>query len=448
MQLQSGLYNVLLLTLAFISASTSESYYSAVAPGTIKSNRNYSVCLSLHNAPKPAVIRVSLIGEPLFNYVQNVDLKPFETKTISFLPPKLDSSLNYSLQVEGVQGFVFYNSTKLQADPIDSLKIYIQTDKGTYKPGDVVQFRIVVLDEHLKPFKSIEPIQVEIVDPNGNRIKQFKDIKLNTGVYTNKFNLSEQTVLGQWLILASVLGKYEKSSGRNFKVEKYILPKFGVYIDADSDFILDDNEFSLTVYGKYTFGKYVEGTATVAILNPATNMTMSKQEATLDTYRASFTFQYYDIPLAQMFSWIIISATIKERHTGITQSTLQELSVRKQKYNILVPENEIEFHNGKPYKIKAMAQHWNGSCVLDTITPMTMIHANRTYETHLDANGVGTFPFDYVDKEVNVFNYAGSSTHLQNIVIGQNYRFDQSSEAACTLKWKEGRLKFGTTIDL
>lgn len=42
-------------------------------------------------------------------------------------------------------------------------KIYIQTDKAVYKPQDLVQFRILFLDEHTKPLNISEPILVEIM---------------------------------------------------------------------------------------------------------------------------------------------------------------------------------------------------------------------------------------------------------------------------------------------
>ncbi|XP_058975889.1 ovostatin [Musca domestica] len=409
-------------------------YYSVVAPGTIKSNRNYSVCLTLHNATESAVMRVSLVAEPLFNYVQ--------------MSTKLDASFDYELLVEGVKGLIFRNSTKLQSESDNDLKIYIQTDKAVYKPGDVVHFRVVVLNEHLKPFKSIEPIQVEVMDGNSNRIKQFKDIKLNTGVYTNKLNVSEQPVLGNWLIRASVLGKYQKQSVKNFKVEKYVLPKFGVYIDADSDIVLADNdEFSLAVYGKYTFGKYVEGHATILLLNPATNKTMIEQKAKLENYTALFKFKYSDLPEAQNLSAIKVLATLEESHTAISQSVLKIFNFRTQKYEILIPQNEIEFSNGRPYKIKVIVQHWNGSRVHDTTTPLTMSLGEIMYETYLNGKGEGTFTIDHMEEESFIFQYANSSQYLPNIVIGHNGGINDAT-TACTLKLKNSSLKFDTNVDL
>lgn len=77
--------------------------------------------------------------------------------------PKVNKELEYQLLVEAIKGAAFSNATKLQVDERDPLKIYIQTDRGVYNPGDLMQFRVIVLDEHLKPFKSVEPIKIIIL---------------------------------------------------------------------------------------------------------------------------------------------------------------------------------------------------------------------------------------------------------------------------------------------
>lgn len=138
------------------------SYYSVIAPGTLKSNRQYSVCVTLHNAPESATIRIDLEGKPILHLSQTVELQPLQSKLINFTLPKLNKDVEYKLLVEAVKGATFRNSTILLADETDPLKIYIQLDRGVYKPGDLVQFRVIVLDEHLKPYNSVEPIKIVI----------------------------------------------------------------------------------------------------------------------------------------------------------------------------------------------------------------------------------------------------------------------------------------------
>lgn len=137
------------------------SYYTVVAPGTIKSNRKYTVAVGLHEASEPGAIQVSIEG-PSLNASRNVYLQPFETKHIDFMPHKLLDGV-YILKAEGISGLTFKNETTLSIESWKGPKIYIQTDKAVYKPKDLVQFRVIILDEHTRPIKIKEPIHIEIL---------------------------------------------------------------------------------------------------------------------------------------------------------------------------------------------------------------------------------------------------------------------------------------------
>ena len=50
----------------------------------------------------------------------------------------------------------------------------IQTDKGQYKAGDIVKFRVLVLDHELKPAEVKEADEIWISDPKSRRIVQWK----------------------------------------------------------------------------------------------------------------------------------------------------------------------------------------------------------------------------------------------------------------------------------
>ncbi|TMW44027.1 hypothetical protein DOY81_010893, partial [Sarcophaga bullata] len=149
------------LLLQCIVLSLSESYYTIIGPGTIKSNRKYTVVVALHAAEGPCVIRVGLEG-PNFNPIQDVGLHPFESKLIEFFPTKLLDG-TYKLTARGLYGIEFRNESELYYNRDNGPKIYIQTDKGIYKPEDLIRFRIAILDEHSRPLYIVDPIRVEIL---------------------------------------------------------------------------------------------------------------------------------------------------------------------------------------------------------------------------------------------------------------------------------------------
>ena len=137
------------------------SYYSITAPGTLISNRKYSVVASLHEAEGPCSMRISLEG-PNLNSTQYIELQPFESKFLEFFPEKILNA-DYKLIAEGLTGIIFKNESRLYSGTYFGPKIYIQTDKAIYKPEDTIRFRFVVLDEHTRPLYLDDPIHVEIL---------------------------------------------------------------------------------------------------------------------------------------------------------------------------------------------------------------------------------------------------------------------------------------------
>lgn len=116
---------------------------------------------SLHEAREPCLLRVAIEG-PSFNESKEVNLQPYESKRIEFLPKKLIHG-DYKLKVEGLAGLSFKNESRLYVEAKYGPKIYIQTDKAIYKPQDLVKFRVVILDEHTRPLNIDEPVGVDIL---------------------------------------------------------------------------------------------------------------------------------------------------------------------------------------------------------------------------------------------------------------------------------------------
>lgn len=56
----------------------------------------------------------------------------------------------YKIVAEGVSGVTFNNESSINLHE-KTQTVLIQTDKAMYKPGDKVNFRILVLDLNLKP---------------------------------------------------------------------------------------------------------------------------------------------------------------------------------------------------------------------------------------------------------------------------------------------------------
>ncbi|XP_037809412.1 CD109 antigen-like [Lucilia sericata] len=425
-----------------VLAVVSESYYSINAPGVIKSNRKYSVVVSLHEASEPCSIRVGLEGTS-FNEFKDVSLQPFESKVLDFLPKKL-SKVVYKLKAEGLTGLIFKNESFVHVQSDYGLKIYIQTDKAVYKPQDVVKFRVVILDEHTRPLNIEEPVKVEILDNDDNRVKLFEDISLRNGVYTNQFQLSKYPVLGTWKIYVNLGGKYDNSKSKTIKVLNYILPKFSVYLKTPTDVVLSDGYIKVVIYGKYTFDKYVEGNATVELWNHYTNELLQTEQVDIESI-AFVEFNLKNLKNLNDIYELIVKVKITEKHTGRTEEEGQIINCHQQHYNLEILEDEIEFENNKPYLLKLKVKHWTGAPVLDHKTPVTMEHGNKVYEAFLDGMGLATFEFEHDSNSSHKFQFKDSLGMLANIYTSDNLMLN-NREYYCRLRLVDKKLNFRNPV--
>ncbi|XP_061400995.1 alpha-2-macroglobulin-like [Musca vetustissima] len=283
---------VVIITLRLGLVFGDQSHYSIIAPGTLKSNRKYSVVVTLHNATEPATIRCGIIG-PSYNQTENIVLQPFESQQIDFMPTKLKRG-THMFYAEGLNGLSFKNETLLYVEENAGPKIYIQTDKAIYKPLDLAQFRVVILDEHTRPLNVTEPIRVEIM--------------------------------------------------------------------------------SITLYIQIT-----------------------------------------------------------EKHSGRSESTFSFVNVQQQEYNVIVESSDIDFKDGKPYRLKVKVQQWNGTAVRDPSEPVYMIHGERTYQSQLNDDGVAVFDFEHNSEEKHIFKYRDSLAMLPNIYNADDAVDNNNKEDFCKL---------------
>lgn len=76
----------------------------------------------------------------------------------------------------------------------------MQLDKPVYKPGDMLRFRVVVVDVDTRPVTNIKTVQVKLTDKDENSIMEWPFGRLYNGVFEASFQLASSPVLGNWTL--------------------------------------------------------------------------------------------------------------------------------------------------------------------------------------------------------------------------------------------------------
>lgn len=348
-------------------------YYTIVGTRTIRGNSDYHVAVTSHNLPNEVDIRVGVKGSDESNvksvdFFKTVTVAPGETKLVEIpIGPIFDGK--FKLYADGIRGIEFKNETDLEFNTKE-YSLFIQTDKAVYKPGDLIRFRVIFLDGNLKTPQLKKPIQVYITDAGQNRIKQFSNITLTKGVFSNELQLSTDPVLGKWNLVIDVDGTTEN---KNFDVEEYVLPKFEVIVKPERHSTFKDGKITASIETKYTYGKPVKGEVTISAyptlyvgsLQPFERQIISRKVMPIDG-RVTVDFNIKDeLKLADESERdVIIEAVVEEALTGRKQNSSGKVTLHKNKYNVEI-KGENTYKPGLPYAAYASVTYHDGSPVRD-----------------------------------------------------------------------------------
>ncbi|XP_065357347.1 thioester-containing protein 1 allele R1 isoform X2 [Calliphora vicina] len=440
---------ICLMQIFFSSANANEGKYTVIAPGTIHSNDKYTAAVAVHHTSQPCKIKVGITG-PSFNETKVVEASQNEVKHVDFELPELEKG-DYNLTAEGVDCFDnFKNTTKLNYAKFNN-HVRIQTDKGLYKPGDDINYRVIFMDKDLKPAAAEKDAVIWFEDGKRNRIKEIRDFETVKGVYTGKFKISEFPVTGGWRLGVKNGGRFDRTV--YFEVDKYVLPKYVVKVEATESVSVKDGDMQIVVRANYTYGKPLDGKATVILSlgsgyyfdnsrNSEVNMEKKQPPIVIKTAdmvkgKAKIDLNVKDyepyLPYKNSPSYMGIVATVEEQFTGvkingtssstlypyryamncISYDTCSTFEVDKEK-DVLFQITYIDSSNLKDtksvieliYKEVLRKNHWwhrereledDDSVVVTTMEPPVSANHTVTFKGHMNETGFASFKVSLPD---------------------------------------------------
>uniref|UniRef100_A0A3P9C2L3 Alpha-2-macroglobulin n=1 Tax=Maylandia zebra TaxID=106582 RepID=A0A3P9C2L3_9CICH len=231
----------------------------------------------------------------LFTHTSN---EAFQT-CVQFEAPLVQKEVHH-FQVE-VRGDTFYSKqvrkVMIQAsDPVT----FIQTDKPIYLPGQKVNFRVVAMDNRMRPANQL--------DPHSNRIGQWLNETSNSRILQLSYSLDAEAPEGPYQIIVSV---GERKISHNFKVEKYVLPKFDVTVNISEEVSIGKEDIEAKVY---TYGQPVPGRVTVNVCRPI-NLYRDKTGCTTFSFNMSI---FTKMDQRMLHDFLDIRAKVEEEGTGVS----------------------------------------------------------------------------------------------------------------------------------
>uniref|UniRef100_A0A3B3UR21 Macroglobulin domain-containing protein n=1 Tax=Poecilia latipinna TaxID=48699 RepID=A0A3B3UR21_9TELE len=248
-------------------------YYMVTIPAVLEAGAQTKFCASLLEPNGTLTMTVTLkSGEKNTTLYEKTSSEEFH-ECIQFQVPLVKHKEVQKLEVQ-VRGNTFY-SEEVRKVLIKAYQpmTFIQTDKPIYLPGQTVRFRVVTMDTKFRPASQLYTI-IKLEDPNNNRIGQWLNETSNSKILQLSYPLNSEAQEGSYKIIVSA---GENKIQHNFKVEKYVLPKFDVTINVKEEVSVGQEGIEAKVCGKYTYGQPVPGSVTVKMCRPFYDSTPKSQ---------------------------------------------------------------------------------------------------------------------------------------------------------------------------
>ncbi|NXF76991.1 A2ML1 protein, partial [Sclerurus mexicanus] len=265
--------------------------------------------------------------------------KPGTFQCITFQPAEV---VFLHVLIHSGDNVLFEGRKKVQISPQKNV-VLVETDKGLYKPGETVKFRIVNLDEDLKVTKN-EYSQIWLQDPEHNRIAEWLNVKPNHGIVDLSFPLASEASLGRYTISVQ-----QDMAQKTFSVEEYVLKKFEMKFEHPPFVTTADEEFQLKICGKYTYGKPVQGKVDIFLATFSQALEDNTPEFPETNKQNSWVVKTETLEINEADSYIIAGGKMVENGTGFSSLHPGAHSVESVIIPVATVMKSIEFINLHPF---------------------------------------------------------------------------------------------------
>ncbi|KAM6091994.1 alpha-2-macroglobulin-like protein 1 [Theristicus caerulescens] len=387
---------LLALTLFPVTAAASlEPHYMVVFPAVIHHSQEEKLCIHLCSLTEAVHLAVTLeVTTHNHTLVEQDVEKPGTFRCVIFKPEEV---VFLHVLIHSGDNVLFEGRKKVLVKPQKNV-ILVETDKGLYKPGETVKFRIVNLDEDLKVIKN-EYSQIWLQDPEYNRIAEWLNVKSRHGIVDLSFPLASEAPLGEYTISVQ-----QDMAQKTFSVDEYVLKKFEIKIDHPPFITTADEEFQLKVCGKYTYGKPVQGKIDITFITLSRDFEgdlsssagmMKQNNRTNKNGCTTFTVKTENLGLNETYNYIIVIGKMVEDGTGAKTVETAEIPIATRMKSIEFINLHSFYKRGLPYTGKMFCHSEKSPLRNETVYLTVDINEEETHLSFLtDENGEVHFSLD------------------------------------------------------
>uniref|UniRef100_A0A182K8P1 TEP1-F n=1 Tax=Anopheles christyi TaxID=43041 RepID=A0A182K8P1_9DIPT len=346
-----------------------------VGPKYIRAGQNYTLVVS-NFAPqtndRDLLLQIDGIansdGKKLVHITKQARLKSLSNTVISFPLPDNLSPGSYKISIDGQNGFKFHQEADLLLST-DTTTGLVQLNKPIYKPGDVVQFRAIVLDVDLKPPTPTVTADVTVRDPQGNVIRKWTTAKLPMGVWEEQFQIATVPLLGRYTITVK-LGANEIAS-KTFEVKEYVLSTFEVAVHPRNTPLEKHQRLNLTVSARYYTGKPVKGIATISLYLEDDKLDRRRVVSVYGTALVELPFNDY-LSVYEESQDVRVQVAFTQDETNSTIFKEQRITIYKHLYRVELVKELSEFRAEVPFNCELRVRHQDGKPAKGTTVEVTV----------------------------------------------------------------------------
>lgn len=268
----------------------------------------------------------------------------------------------------------------------------VQVDKPIYQPGDLVNFKVIILDNNLKPLMS--KVNVFISDGDDNIVKEYLNVNTVKGVFKNQLQLSRSPVMGQWKITLKLANSNEDEMDdalQAFEVVEYVYPKYEVNVIAKPHVTYSEEVIRVKINAQYENGEDVRGEVTVSAypvlwlgsVQPFIQNNIVRKVTRVENGSSTLEFDIRNELniIGEFERFVNIEAIFEEDLTGRAQNSSTQVTVHKFNYKLDLIKFTDHFKPGLPFYAVAKVVNFDGSPVQDLRNPVKVTPTFLSSET-------------------------------------------------------------------